>query len=138
MLDNTKTNCAAMNELQRKHPKWIMRGCIAHGLALAMKDFVKYTSSSGRGASERTWGLRWAERVLDVAFKIANFLQDSSDARRLVCSFSFCLSLLQTLRIRALLAALKAAWRHALHAHVQICTICCAFGVRATLPQTLQ
>jgi len=52
ILDNTKANWGAMKFLVEKHPQWIMRGCIAHGLALAMKDFTTFTT--GRGQNART------------------------------------------------------------------------------------
>jgi hypothetical protein len=38
VLDNTKANCRAMLTLQERFPKWIMRGCFAHGMALLMND----------------------------------------------------------------------------------------------------
>jgi hypothetical protein len=43
VLDNTKANCSAMQQLQRQYPEWVMRGCFAHGLSLAMKDFTTFT-----------------------------------------------------------------------------------------------
>jgi Protein of unknown function (DUF 659) len=46
LLDNTKANWAAMKELQLAFPKWFMRGCIAHGLALAMKDLTTYDAGA--------------------------------------------------------------------------------------------
>jgi hypothetical protein len=46
LLDNTKANWAAMKELQTAFPKWIMRGCIAHSLALAMKDLTTYDAGA--------------------------------------------------------------------------------------------
>jgi hypothetical protein len=42
VLDNTKANWAAMKIVAAKHPYWIMRGCIAHGLSLCMKDFTSF------------------------------------------------------------------------------------------------
>lgn len=54
VLDNTKANWAAMALLQLAHPDWIMRGCLAHGLSLAMKDLTVFT----RGVLSlraRTW-----------------------------------------------------------------------------------
>jgi hypothetical protein len=47
VLDNTKANWAAMKQLSALHPDWIMRGCIGHGLALAMKDFTTHTPGRG-------------------------------------------------------------------------------------------
>ena len=46
LLDNTKANWAAMGLLQEKYPDWIMRGCNAHGLSLAMKDFTVFTNGA--------------------------------------------------------------------------------------------
>jgi hypothetical protein len=43
LLDNTKANWSAMQHLQRQYPEWVMRGCLAHGLSLAMKDFTGFT-----------------------------------------------------------------------------------------------
>lgn len=84
LLDNTKANWSAMQTLQVAHPEWIMRGCIAHGLSLAMKDFTKFATGTGRGAIEKQWGLHWAQDTLAKANKIANFLNDSGPAKVLV------------------------------------------------------
>jgi hypothetical protein len=84
-LDNTKTNWRAMLGLIKKHPWWIMRGCFAHGLNLLMKDLCKYRPGTGRGAAERTLGMKWARQCVKDANTIANFLQDSGPARQLVC-----------------------------------------------------
>lgn len=46
LLDNTKANWTAMMLLQDKYPEWIMRGCLAHGLSLAMKDFAAFTKGA--------------------------------------------------------------------------------------------
>lgn len=43
ILDNTKANWTAMQILETRHTYWIMRGCIGHGLSLAMKDFTVFT-----------------------------------------------------------------------------------------------
>jgi hypothetical protein len=43
VLDNTKANWSAMQQLQGQYPEWVMRGCLAHGLSLAMKDFTGFT-----------------------------------------------------------------------------------------------
>ena len=50
LLDNTKANWAAMKILQEEHPEWIMRGCIAHGLSLAMKDLTTFTRGMKRSS----------------------------------------------------------------------------------------
>lgn len=86
VLDNTKSNWRAMLTLQEQYPKWIMRGCFAHGTALLMKDFCKYKTATGRGAATRVFGMKWAEDCIEKANKIANFLQDSGPARQLVSS----------------------------------------------------
>jgi hypothetical protein len=84
ILDNTKANWSAMQLLQEDHPEWIMRGCLAHGLSLAMKDFTVFTKGKGRNGGERTWGLPWAQETLSMANKIANFLNDSGPAKMMV------------------------------------------------------
>jgi hypothetical protein len=71
-----------MITLQEKHPKWIMRGCFAHGLNLLMKDFCKF--GFGHGAIDRTHGLKWAEVIVKDGNTIANALQDSGPARQQV------------------------------------------------------
>jgi hypothetical protein len=84
VLDNTRSNWRAMLTLQEKHPKWIMRGCFAHGLNLLMKDFCKFQPGFGHGAVERTHGLKWAEGIVEDANTVANFLQDSGPAHQQV------------------------------------------------------
>lgn len=84
ILDNTKANWAAMKKLAAEHPDWIMRGCIAHGLALSMKDFTKFTAGRGRTAKQDTWGCKWAETTLAAANKIANFINDSPATKQQV------------------------------------------------------
>jgi hypothetical protein len=71
-----------MLDLTERHPKWIMRGCFAHGLNLLMKDFCKFKQGVGRGAAQRTFGMKWAEQCVNT---FANFMQDSGPARQLVC-----------------------------------------------------
>jgi hypothetical protein len=66
-----------MKELVAVHPDWIMRGCIAHGLAMAMKDFTKLTVGRGQAAKQNTWGLKWAEVTLAAANTIANYINHS-------------------------------------------------------------
>lgn len=73
-----------MKLLAAKHPDWIMRGCIGHGLALAMKDFTQHTAGKGANAKQNTWGCKWAESTLASANKIANFFNDSPQAKCLV------------------------------------------------------
>lgn len=84
ILDNTKANWGAMKILVEKHPQWIMRGCIAHGLALAMKDFTTFTIGRGQNAKHNSSGCKWAETALAAANKIANYLNDSHVAKSLV------------------------------------------------------
>lgn len=91
ILDNTKANWKAMLRLQEDHPKWILRGCFAHGQNLLMKDFCKYKAATGPRAFARTFGMRWAQQQVEDANTIANFIQDSGQARNLVC---FCLACL--------------------------------------------
>jgi hypothetical protein len=63
--------------LQDERPTWIMRGCFAHSIALLMKDFCKFASTTGRGAAARTFGMRWAQECVETGNKISNSLQDS-------------------------------------------------------------
>jgi hypothetical protein len=84
VLDNTKANWRAMLKLEEEHPKWIMRGCFAHSIALLMKDFCKFKTATGRGAATRSFGMKWAEECVEDGNKIANFLQDSGVARQVV------------------------------------------------------
>jgi hypothetical protein len=84
VVDNTKANWRAMLMLQEERPAWIMRGCFAHSIALLMKDFCKFSSTTGRGAAARSFGMRWAQECVETGNKIANFLQDSGLARQLV------------------------------------------------------
>jgi hypothetical protein len=86
VLDNTKANCRAMLTLQERFPKWIMRGCFAHGLALLMNDFCNYKAATGRNAGAGTYCMRWAETCVRDANTIANYLQDRGPARNLVRS----------------------------------------------------
>jgi hypothetical protein len=62
-----------------------MRGCFAHGLNLLMKESCKFKQGAGRGAAQRTFGMKWAEQCVKDANTIANFIQDSGPARQLVC-----------------------------------------------------
>jgi hypothetical protein len=40
-VDNTRANMGALQELEADHPEWIIVGCIAHGLALAIRTFAR-------------------------------------------------------------------------------------------------
>jgi hypothetical protein len=57
-------------------------GCIAHGNALAMKDFCKFSRSQGRHSNE--WGMQWLTSINDDANVLANFVNDSSGAKALL------------------------------------------------------
>jgi hypothetical protein len=41
VIDNTRSNHAAIRSLEETRPEWVNVGCIAHGTALAIKDFCK-------------------------------------------------------------------------------------------------
>ena len=88
VLDNTKANWRAMLKMQEEYPKLIMRGCFAHGLSLCMKDFRKHRTAFGPNAWDRCYGLKWAEQVVKDSNTVANYLQDSGMARKIVRSSS--------------------------------------------------
>ena len=46
IMDNTKGNRKAMQELQKAHPLWVCIGCQAHGLSLLIKDVAKTAAST--------------------------------------------------------------------------------------------
>lgn len=81
VLDNTKANHAAMRIVSQRYPMWVMRGCAAHGLALALKDLCRHKVGAGRA---QTWGCKWLAAVNDRANIIANFMNDSVGARGVV------------------------------------------------------
>jgi hypothetical protein len=80
-LDNTKANMKAMRILAQpdKRPMWVNVGCIAHGTALAMKDFCTVRKTAGRHSI--TWGVPWLADINDKANCIANYIQDASTAK---------------------------------------------------------
>jgi hypothetical protein len=82
VADNTRTNHAALKRLEQTQPKWVNVGCIAHGVALSMKDFCKFSRSQGRYSIE--WGVQWLAAVNNDANMLANYLNDSSSARFLL------------------------------------------------------
>ena len=82
VLDNTKTNWAAIRIVQEKYPMWIMRGCIAHCLALAIKDFCVHSTTKGRYA--QSWGCKWVTAANQHANTIANFMGDCLGARQIL------------------------------------------------------
>jgi hypothetical protein len=51
VLDNTKANHKAMRQMAAKHAHLINRGCLAHGLALCMKDFGRVIRATGPNAA---------------------------------------------------------------------------------------
>jgi hypothetical protein len=67
-IDGTKANRSAKNVLKEICPQWINTTCVAHGCALAIKDFCKYS---------QTHGCKWIQEVNDQANTIANSVQDS-------------------------------------------------------------
>ena len=70
-----------MQILQAKFPKWIMRGCLAHALNALMKDICVFTKGIGQNAMQNRFGLQWAETVVMLCSKVANFFQDSGTAK---------------------------------------------------------
>jgi hypothetical protein len=84
VIDNTRSNHAAIRSLQETQPKWVNVGCIAHGTALAMKDFCKFSRSQGRPSIE--WGKQWLTSFNKDANMLANFVHDSSAAKALLRS----------------------------------------------------
>jgi hypothetical protein len=84
VIDNTRSNHAAIRSLQETQPEWVNVGCIAHGTALAMKDFCKFSRSQGRHSTE--WGVQWLTSVNKDANMLANFVHDSSAAKALLRS----------------------------------------------------
>jgi hypothetical protein len=84
VIDNTRSNHAAIRSLQETQPEWVNVGCIAHGTALAMKDFCKFSRSQGRHSTE--WGVQWLTSINKDANMLANFVHDSSAAKALLRS----------------------------------------------------
>jgi len=68
VLDNTKTNRAALGILLQFCPQWIVIGCTAHSIALIFKDFARAGGQKDRGAPLCP-GLK---RVYDMVLKISN------------------------------------------------------------------
>jgi hypothetical protein len=81
-VDNTRANIAALRILEKDRPAWANQGCIAHGLALAMKDFCKVTRTGGRYS--RQYGCDWISAVSAGANTIANYVNDSGNAKALL------------------------------------------------------
>jgi hypothetical protein len=74
VVDNTRTHMSALRLLEEERPTWVNTGCIAHGTALAIKDFCKVTKTGGRYSV--TWGCPWLSETNDAANTIANYIQD--------------------------------------------------------------
>jgi hypothetical protein len=81
-IDNTRTNMAALQILAHERPKWINCGCIAHGLALAMKDLCRCFKT--RVCNSKTWGAQWIATVNDATNFMANYLNNSGAAKALL------------------------------------------------------
>jgi hypothetical protein len=82
VIDNTRSNHSAIRSLDGTLPEWVNVGCIAHGTALAMKDFCKFSRYQGRHSTE--WGVRWLTSINNDANMLANFVNDSSAAKALL------------------------------------------------------
>jgi hypothetical protein len=52
MIDNTRSNHAAIRILEETQPEWVNVGRIAHETALAVWDFCKFSRSQGRHSTE--------------------------------------------------------------------------------------
>jgi hypothetical protein len=68
VMDNTKTNRAALNLLAAHCPQWIVVGCGAHAIALIFKDFGKAGGKRQRGAAL----CPGVKRVYDMVKTISN------------------------------------------------------------------
>jgi hypothetical protein len=84
-LDNTRTNCKAMNVLAEKCPRWVNVGCFAHCLALSMKDFCTHKKTKGRFSRE--YGVLWIKASNDACNMLANYLSDSLPSKKIVQRF---------------------------------------------------
>jgi hypothetical protein len=76
VMDNTKANRAAMQQLEKEHPQWLNIGCQAHNLSLLIKDFMKPASkynSSLRGGC--------IGEVLDNARQLVGAIGDNERLR---------------------------------------------------------
>jgi hypothetical protein len=81
-IDGTKANRSAIRLLEEEHPSWINTTCVAHGGALAIKDFCKVVKTTGRYS--KTYGCVWIKDVNERANTIANYVQDSGNAKVIV------------------------------------------------------
>ena len=78
LMDNTKTNLAAMKKLQEKYPTWLCLGCFAHGLALLIKDLA--------GLSKKQHAPAVAS-MLATTNTMANVINDCEAIRTLLHKF---------------------------------------------------
>lgn len=79
VMDNTKTNRAALKMLSAVCPQWIVLGCAAHGLDLVIKDFAK--DEGKRGGCVECPGLK---RVYDMVKLMSNVVGDCEGVRQLL------------------------------------------------------
>jgi hypothetical protein len=86
VLDNTKANHKAMRKMSDKHPHLINRGCLAHSLALCIKDFGLVIRATGPNATSRSFGIHWVQDEVELGNKLSNFLKHSAQAKALVRS----------------------------------------------------
>jgi hypothetical protein len=82
VIDNTRSNHAAIRSLEGTWSDWVNVGCIAHGTALAMKDFCKFSRSQGRHSTE--WGVRWVTSINNNTNMLENSVNGSSAAKALL------------------------------------------------------
>lgn len=81
-IDGTKANRSAIRLLEVEHPTWVNTTCVAHGGALAIKDFCKTVKTAGRYS--KTYGCQWIKDANEKANTIANYVQDSGIAKVIV------------------------------------------------------
>jgi hypothetical protein len=68
--------------LEETRPEWVNLGCIAHGTALPIQDFCKFSRSQGCHSTE--WGVQWLTSINNDANMLANYISDSSAAKVLL------------------------------------------------------
>lgn len=81
-IDDTKANRSAIRLLEAAHPTWVNTTCVAHGGALALKDFFKVVKNIGRDS--KTYGCAWIKHVNEKASTSANYMQHSGTAKVLL------------------------------------------------------
>jgi hypothetical protein len=72
IMDNTKANCGAMEQLENDHPYWLVLGCQSHAFNLLIKDLANEQKCP------------WAAKVFAQALTISNAIGDSEKIRDLV------------------------------------------------------